>query len=113
MDTSAIDELKALPPESFVAARNALAKELKAAGDPDGAAAVKALRKPTVTEWIATTVVRERADEVDELRTALMAVAAAQEAALTTRDRDGLRSATAARHSALETVEHAIDDVYR
>ena len=113
MEPHGIDELAAVPPESFVEARNALAKQLKSSGDSEAAAAVKALRKPTVAEWIAATVTRERADAVDELRNALRAVAAAQEAALSTRDRDGLRAATAQRHAALETVERAIDDEYR
>src|SRR4051794_37337624 len=113
MDAHDVDELAAGPPEAFVAARNAPAQELKGAGGTEAAAAVKALRKPTVVEWIAATVSRERADAVDELRAALRAVAAAQEAALTSRDRDGLRAATAQRHAALETVERAIDDVYR
>ena len=44
----AIDELYAGPVTGFVAERNRLAAELRAAGDRDTAAAVKALRKPTV-----------------------------------------------------------------
>lgn len=52
-----IGELFALPNEEFVAARDALAKECKAAGDKDAAAAVKQLRRPTVAaaavNWLA------------------------------------------------------------
>ena len=42
-------DLYVLPPEEFTAARNALAKELKAAGDKDGAAEVSKLRR--IRRW--------------------------------------------------------------
>jgi len=35
-ESGTIDELVIVPPESFVAARDQLVKELKAAGDADG-----------------------------------------------------------------------------
>src|SRR4051812_17139068 len=43
-----IDELYTVDPSEFVARRNALAKELRAAGDRDAAAEVSKLRRPTV-----------------------------------------------------------------
>lgn len=46
-----IDGLYAGPAESFIVDRDAIAKELKAAGDKEGAATVKALRKPTAAAW--------------------------------------------------------------
>ena len=46
-----IDRLYAGPAEEFIARRDALVKELKAVKDKDGAATVKALRKPTVAAW--------------------------------------------------------------
>src|SRR4051794_204349 len=39
------------PPDRFIAERDALVKELRAAGRDDDAATVKALRKPTATVW--------------------------------------------------------------
>src|SRR5262245_63765579 len=39
------------PPSEFVAARDALARDLRAAGQRDEAAAVKAVRKPSVAAW--------------------------------------------------------------
>lgn len=53
-----IDALFARGPEEFVIARDALVKELKATGDKDGAAEVKALRRPTVAAWAVNQVAR-------------------------------------------------------
>lgn len=61
------DELYALAPDSFTAARNARAKEVKAAGDPRLAAAVRVLRRPTVGAWVLNLLVRERGEEVERL----------------------------------------------
>ncbi len=47
----ALDALFATPPEDFTAARNGLAKALKAAGRKDEAAEVTALRKPNRLVW--------------------------------------------------------------
>ena len=64
-----IDRLYALPREEFTPQRDELAKRLREEGDRDGAAAVKALRKPTIAAWAVNQVQRDRPDEVrDELR---------------------------------------------
>ena len=60
----AADELYALPPEQFTSARNARAKEAKAAGDKETAARIAALRKPTVLAWLVNLLVRELPDEI-------------------------------------------------
>jgi hypothetical protein len=62
-----VDQLFALPLEEFTAARNALAKELTQAGDRDGAATVKAMRKPSVTAWALNQVSRARSADIDRL----------------------------------------------
>jgi hypothetical protein len=108
----AVDALALVPPESFVAARDELAKQLKAEGDADGAAAVKAMRKPTVVQWLTATVRHEHADVVAELRRASKDVAAAQEAAITKGDCDDLRVAITRRRNALQDLERAVDDVF-
>jgi hypothetical protein len=59
------DELYALPPEQFTAARNARAKEAKAAGDKETAARIATLRKPTVLAWLVNMLVRELPDEIN------------------------------------------------
>ena len=119
------EDLADVPPEEFVAARDAIAKQLKSDGRADEAAevmvgidalsqqvdAVKKLRKPTVTRWIADQVLRHHASDVDALRRALSRVAAAQEAAITRGDRGALSDATAERRDAVTALGHAVDDV--
>ena len=58
------DELYALPPEQFTAARNARALAAKAAGDREVAARIAALRKPTVLAWLVNLMVRELPEEI-------------------------------------------------
>jgi hypothetical protein len=70
-----VDALFLAPPEGFVAARDALAARLKAAGDRDGAAAVAALRRPTLAAWAVNAAVRRAPGQLEallELRTALI-----------------------------------------
>jgi hypothetical protein len=105
------DELADVPPEEFVAARDELAKRLKAEGNAEEAAAVKKLRKPTVARWVTEQVRRRHTREVDALREASADVAQAQEAAVTRGDRDALRDATAKRRTAAEAVGRAVDEV--
>src|SRR2546430_7875376 len=71
------EDLADVPPEEFVAARDAWAKQLKADGKATQAAEVKKLRKPTVTRWVADQVRRHHAEEVEALRVALHEVAEA------------------------------------
>jgi hypothetical protein len=56
------DELYALPPEDFTAARTAAAKADKA-----NAKEIGALRKPTVAAWLVNTLAREDAKILDQL----------------------------------------------
>lgn len=72
---AALDALYAGPVETFTAERDALAKELKTAGDKDGAAKVKAAHKPTVAGHALNRVVREARAELDALLAASKALA--------------------------------------
>ncbi|MFG1820618.1 hypothetical protein ACGFIF_43145 [Kribbella sp. NPDC049174] len=68
MDTdAAVVELYGLAPEAFVGARNALAKAMRDCGDERAAAAVRALRKPTVSAWLANQLVRADPDGIHAL----------------------------------------------
>ena len=76
------EDLYGLPLEEFTPARDALAKELKAAGRKDEAAGVKSLRKPSVAAWALNRVAREHPDAIDELRAAGAVLRDAQEEAM-------------------------------
>jgi hypothetical protein len=47
-----LDELYREHPEGFVAGRNRIAKELRAAGEADEAERIRKLRRPTVAAWL-------------------------------------------------------------
>lgn len=59
------DELYALPPEQFTAARNARAKEATSAGDKETAARIAALRKPTMVAWLVNLLARDLPEDID------------------------------------------------
>jgi ABC-type transporter Mla MlaB component len=50
-DQEALDQLYVVPLDEFTSRRNALAKELAAAGDKDRAAEIKGLTKPSAAAW--------------------------------------------------------------
>jgi hypothetical protein len=91
-----IDRLYGLDLEEFVGARDALAKQLRADGDRDSAAAVKQLTKPTRAAWAVNRLVRERPDEIAALVEAGEALAGAQESLLDGADAAVLRGAAEA-----------------
>jgi len=62
-----LDELYAHPVEEFTAARNELAKRLRAAGQGEEADDVKALHRPTAPAALVNRLARERAKEVGKL----------------------------------------------
>lgn len=73
------DELYALAPGEFIAARDERAAAARAAGDAGLAAAIKKLRKPTLTAWMANMVARERRRDIDQLINVGEGLRAAQE----------------------------------
>jgi hypothetical protein len=103
------DELVSVPRESFVAARDALAKRVRAEGDAERAAAVKKMRKPTVAEWLAAKVMRDQPLAIEALRNATRRVATAQEDAVVKGEREQLRTAIDEHRAALAGVEAAVD----
>jgi len=64
--TAAADELYALVPEEFTAARNARAKDVKV-DDRALSQRIGEFRKPSPAAWILNQLVREQPDAVDEL----------------------------------------------
>ncbi len=102
--TDPVDALFVGALDEFVKRRDALARELKQAGDKDTAAAVKALRKPSAAAWAVNQVARRHPDAVDALITAARAVHDAQAAAVQGRDAGGLRTATDAWRSQIRSL---------
>lgn len=99
-----IDALFALPPEGFVEARDRLAKELKAAGDGEAAAAVKKLRRPTVAAAAVNRLAREARSELDELLAVGDRLREAHETLLRGGGDSGVREATAAKRKLVGTL---------
>jgi hypothetical protein len=68
-------------PEDFVAARNRMVRELRARGERDLAARVAALRRPTLSLWLANRLHEAAPDQLEELLAAGGELQAAQAAA--------------------------------
>src|SRR6516164_7323209 len=64
---SAAEELYALSPGDFTAARDERAAQARAAGDRDLAQAIGGLRRPVVSAWLVNQLAREAGDQVAEL----------------------------------------------
>jgi hypothetical protein len=77
-----VDRLYGLPLDRFTEARNALARELTRAGDREGAGAVRALRKPSLSAWALNQLSRSCPDDVERLLAAGADLRAAQARAL-------------------------------
>ena len=65
--TAELDRLYAAPLSEFVALRDEIVKELKAAGRKDDAATVKALRKPSAAAWTVNQLSFTAAEELEAL----------------------------------------------
>ena len=64
---SIAEELYALTPADFTAARNEAAKQAKDDGDKALSEQVKALKKPGTAAWVVNLLVREDADEIAQM----------------------------------------------
>lgn len=72
------DELYGLPAGDFVAARDDRAQRARAQGDRESAAAIRKLRRPSTSAWLANMLVRHRPDDVRDLTELGDALRAAQ-----------------------------------
>jgi hypothetical protein len=104
-------ELFLVDPNEFVALRTELVRELRARGEKEEAAAVKALRRPTVAVWALNKVAHARSDLVQQVVTTAEQARAAQQALLEGNDADDFRAALARRRDAMSAVSDAADDV--
>lgn len=102
-------ELYELPPAKFTAARNALAKRLRAEGKKEEAAKVAALRKPTATAWALNLLARREPAVVEAVLDAGRQLRQATEQTLRG-DRSGFQAAQASeRESIQEATGRAAD----
>lgn len=100
MNDQRIDRLYELPLEEFTAARDALAKELRAS-DPALAKAVKAMQKPSVPAWGVNQLARREPALLSEVIEAGDALRAAQQTVLAGGDPASLLAAQKAERTAL------------
>ena len=96
--------------EDFVSRRNALAKELRKAGDEDEAESVAALKKPSRVAWELNRVSADGRKLRDELLDAAAALGKAQERLMSGKgDRSELRDAAEREQAAVGALLEAID----
>jgi hypothetical protein len=109
-----LDALYHGPLEEFTAARNELAKELRADGKDEAAAWVKRLRKPTRAAWVVNQLrARRREDLADALERG-EELRGLQEKLLAGKvDRDRLREAARAEQRAIESLMRTAEAIAR
>lgn len=106
-----VDRLFEEPPEGFTAARDALAKELRADGAAEAAAEVRRLRRPTVAAWALNQLARRHPDEVRALTDLGDELRRAQRRALSGVASDELRRLGAERRKVVEQLSKRADEV--
>jgi hypothetical protein len=103
-----VDDLYGLPLERFVTERTALARGLRRAGNRDEAAAVAALRKPSVAAWAVNQLIRTQRQAVADLFRAGDALRQAQAEVLAGRaGAAGLRAASERERTSVDALVDA------
>jgi hypothetical protein len=95
VDAAVLRRLYGVAPEEFVASRDAVVKELRAAKDRSTAAEVAKLRRPNLPDWALNSVALEHPGTVHDLLDAAARVRDAQRAAIEGRDGGDIRRALA------------------
>jgi hypothetical protein len=110
-----VAQLLARPLDEFTNARNARAKELKAAGEREQATEVAGLKKPPVAVWAVNQFARRNKPLLERLRRAGEAVVQAQSGAVSGRKNAAaeLRTASEALQRELEAAVREAGDVLR
>jgi hypothetical protein len=105
-----VDDLYGLPLDRFTPERNALARELRNAGERDRAAEVAALRKPSVPAWAVNQLVRTQKRAIGELFQAGDGLRHAHDEVLAGRgDGSSLRAAVERERQAVESLIQSAD----
>jgi DNA repair exonuclease SbcCD ATPase subunit len=100
----AADELYALAPAAFTAARDERASQARAAGDASLATEIRKLRRPTVSAWLVNLLAREAAGKVDDLLELGQSLREAQRAL----DGDLLRDLSAQRRQLVAAISQEV-----
>ena len=108
-----LDDLYGLPLNEFTAARNELAKRLRAEGQQAVAEQVKNLRKPTIGAWLSNQVIRERKLDVQSLLNAGEALSKAQTEALGRTSTEAFGAARVEEQRALDQLAQAAREIAR
>ena len=103
------DDLYGLTPAEFTAARNLVVREVKDAADPELAARVLALRKPSPAAWAVNLLARSRADELEQLATLGETMREAQDDL----DREQLATLTRQRRALVAALAREASDLAR
>jgi len=102
-----------LPPGSFVAARDELARRLKGEGRSAEAAEVRSLRRPTVAAWAVNQVARRHPEDVTELLAAGAALRQAQRKMMSGVKAGGFRQAMERRRRVVTRLSNAAEEILR
>ena len=70
----AAEQLYGLPPEQFIAVRDALARHVRSEGEPELARRIRSLRKPTRGSWLINLLAREQPSRLGALDTLAQAL---------------------------------------
>lgn len=108
-----LEHLYGLPLGEFTAVRDALAKRLRADGDREAAAEVKALRKPSVALWALNQLPRQHPEPTEALLEASRRLRSAQRRAVSGGRKDALREAQAERRRAVARLRELAGEVLR
>ena len=110
-----LDDLYREHPEAFVAGRDQLAKELRAAGDRDEADRVRRLRRPTAAAWLINRAALSSPAQLKELSDASRQLEEAQARALEGKDEGAAewRAAAARERDAISAVVNLAEVVAR
>ena len=103
--------LAEVPPDQFVQARDALARQLREHGDAEGARRIAALRRPSTVLWISNQLGRRSAKAMEELIQSTGRARRAQVEGGTGDDlRDAMRAQREATHRLLADAEQVAAD---
>jgi hypothetical protein len=106
-----VDGLYAQAPNEFVRARDELARRRKDEGQAEEAAAIKALRRPSVAAWAVNQVTRRWPGEVAELLAAAEELRRLQRRAASGVRAEGFQRATGRRRRAIAALARRASDV--